>query len=43
MNSPIRFKISYDKATEVIIWLAKMKPGIDIYHVAKVLFYMEDR
>jgi uncharacterized phage-associated protein len=41
MNSPIRFKISYDKATEVIIWLAKMKPGIDIYHVAKVLFYAD--
>ncbi len=41
MNNPIQFKISYDKATEFIVWLAKMKPGIDIYHVAKVLFYAD--
>ncbi len=41
MKSSIQFKISYDKATEIIIWLAKMKPGIDIYHVAKVLFYAD--
>ena len=37
----IRFKISYDKAIEVLVWLAKMKPGIDIYHIAKVLFYAD--
>ena len=41
MDNPIQFKISYDKATEVIIWMAKMKPGIDIYNVAKVLFYAD--
>ncbi|RLC19241.1 MAG: hypothetical protein DRI57_07435 [Deltaproteobacteria bacterium] len=41
MNNPIQFKISHDKTTEVIIWLANMKPGIDIYHVAKVLFYAD--
>ncbi|CAN2046042.1 DUF4065 [Candidatus Magnetomoraceae bacterium gMMP-1] len=41
MNNSIMFKISYDKAIEVIVWLAKMKPGIDIYHVAKILFYAD--
>lgn len=41
MKNRIRFKISYDKAIEAIIWLSKMKPGIDIYHVAKVLFYAD--
>lgn len=37
----IRFKISYAKAIEALVWLAEMKPGIDIYHVAKVLFYAD--
>lgn len=41
MSNSIQFKISYDKTTEVIIWLANKKPGIDIYHVAKVLFYAD--
>jgi uncharacterized phage-associated protein len=41
MRDPIRFKVSYDKVIETIIWLAKKKPGIDIYHVAKVLFYAD--
>ncbi len=37
----IAFHISYDKAIEAIAWLANKKPGIDIYHVAKVLFFAE--
>ena len=41
MNNPIQFKITYDTTIEVIIWLANMKPGIDIYHVAKVFFYAD--
>ncbi len=41
MKNPIRFRINYNKAIEVVVWLAKMKPGIDIYHVAKVLFYAD--
>ena len=41
MRDPIRFKVSYDKVIETLIWLAKKKPGIDIYHVAKVLFYAD--
>jgi len=41
MRLPVFFKISYDKATEAIVWLANKKPGIDIYHVAKVLFFAD--
>ncbi|MBF0259990.1 MAG: SocA family protein [Desulfamplus sp.] len=36
-----RFKTSYDKTIEVIVWLAKKQPGIDVYHAAKVLFYAD--
>lgn len=35
------FHISYNKAIETIVWLAEKKPGIDIYHVAKILFYAD--
>ncbi len=41
MNEMIHYNISFDKLTEVIVWLAKMSPSIDIYHVAKVLFYAD--
>jgi len=36
-----QFKTSYDKTIEVIVWLAYKQAGIDIYHVAKVLFYAD--
>lgn len=41
MHDRISFRINYEKAVETIIWLANEKPGIDIYHIAKVLFYAE--
>ena len=41
MNNPILFKINYSKAIEAIIWLANKKPNIDIYHIAKILFYAD--
>lgn len=41
MGGRIAYRINYDKAVEVIIWLADQKPDIDIYHVAKVLFYAD--
>jgi uncharacterized phage-associated protein len=41
MSERISFRINYEKAIEAIIWLANEKPGIDIYHIAKVLFYAE--
>jgi hypothetical protein len=41
MSTLIQFNISYDKTLEVLVWLANKKPGIDIYHIAKVLFYAD--
>ena len=35
------YKISYNKAIEVIVWLANMQPGIDIYHVVKIMFFAD--
>jgi uncharacterized phage-associated protein len=43
MNSRIRYRINYAKAIETIVWLANQKPGIDIYHVAKILFYADKK
>lgn len=41
MGTMIRFKIDYKKSIEAIVWLAKQKPGINIYHIAKVLFFAD--
>ncbi len=41
MSRKVRYEIDYDKTIETIVWLAHQKPNIDIYHVAKVLFYAD--
>lgn len=41
MKEKIKFRIDYKKAIETLTWLANKKPGIDIYHIAKVLYYAE--
>jgi len=41
MAKKIRYRTNLSKAIETIIWLANEKPGIDIYHVAKVLYYAD--
>lgn len=33
--------MDYEKAIEAMVWLANKNPGIDIYHVAKILYYAE--
>ena len=43
MNSRIDFRINYEKAIETIVWLANENPGIDIYHMGKVLFYADKK
>lgn len=43
MSNTIRYRINYNKAVETIVWLANQKPGIDIYHVAKVIFYADKK
>jgi hypothetical protein len=39
----IAYRIDYDKAIETLVWLANQKSGIDIYHVAKILFYADKK
>ena len=41
MGTSIRWQFDYDKAIEIIVWLGTKKPGIDIYHVAKVVYFAE--
>jgi len=41
MNKPIAFRVNYEKSIETIVWLANKNKGLDIYHVAKVLFYAD--
>lgn len=41
MGKKIVYNINYNKAIETIVWVASQKPEIDIYHVAKVLFYAD--
>jgi uncharacterized phage-associated protein len=43
MKTQIAYRINYEKAVEALVWLADQKPGIDIYHVAKVLFYADKK
>lgn len=37
----VSYRINYEKAIETLVWLASRKPGIDIYHVSKVIFYAD--
>lgn len=37
----IHFEINEDKAVETLTWLANNQPGIDAFHVSKVLYYAE--
>ncbi len=41
MSAPIRYRLNWEKAIEAIVWLAQEKPGIGVFHVAKVLFYAD--
>jgi len=43
MGQIVTYRINYAKAIEALTWLANEKPGIDIYHIAKVLYYAEKR
>ncbi len=43
MGEKITFDVNINKTIETIVWLAKQKPGIDIYHVAKVLYFADKK
>ena len=36
-----RYAVDVAKAVEVILWLANAKPGIDLYHVIKCIFFAD--
>jgi uncharacterized phage-associated protein len=36
-----KYNISHDKAIEAIIWLSNKQPGIDIYHIVKIIFFAD--
>lgn len=37
----IEFHVNENKLIEVLVWLAKAQPGIDEFHVSKVLYYAD--
>ena len=41
MQQHPKFKVSYSKAIESIVWLANQNPDIDIYHIIKVIFFAD--
>lgn len=41
MSNETNFTVNVDKALETIVWLANQRPGLDIYHVAKIIFYAD--
>jgi len=41
MENKITYRMNYEKAIEAIVWLANKYPDIDIYHVAKILYFAE--
>jgi len=43
MPPPIIYRVNYNKAVEALVWIADQKPGVDIYHVAKVFFYADKK
>lgn len=41
MDDSIKFKRNNKKVVEALVYLAKARPGIDVFHIAKVLFYAD--
>lgn len=41
MSATIRYRLNWEKAIEAIVWLGRQLPGIDFFHIAKVLFYAD--
>ena len=41
MNTSIKYKVNSEKAIETIVLLSTLKPGVDLYHMAKTVFYAE--
>jgi uncharacterized phage-associated protein len=41
MTSDIKFRVNADKVLEALVYIAERKPGIDFFHVCKILFFAE--
>ena len=41
MGKKVSYRINFDKAVEVILWISQNQPNIDIYHIGKTIFYAE--
>lgn len=41
MEGKFMYRINYEKAIETLVWLANKNPNIDIYHIAKILYFAE--
>jgi len=41
MAGQIKYRIDAEKAIETITLLSTLKPGIDLYHMGKIIFYAE--
>lgn len=41
MSPKIKYKVNSEKAIETILFLSTLKKGIDLYHIAKIIFYAE--
>lgn len=37
----VRFRLNWDKAIEAVVWLAKKKPQIGPFYIAKVLYFAD--
>lgn len=35
------FRLNWRKALEAVVWLAHRQPGIDLFHISKVLYYAD--
>jgi uncharacterized phage-associated protein len=41
MGNKMLYRTDFEKTIEAMVWLANNDPGIDIYHIAKILYYAE--
>jgi len=41
MAATVSFRVNQEKAVEALVYLASKRPGIDVFHVCKVIFYAD--
>jgi uncharacterized phage-associated protein len=41
MRSDIRFRVNSDKVLESLVYIAEKSPGIDVFHVCKILYFAD--